>query len=84
MPASLTIYLTSWEATTFLVGEHAETDDSENAIFTVADGVLWLYQSVDRNSGVRKLQAVKMCGQAPLPGLHTMRPRRARTAVDTS
>jgi len=39
----------------------------------VADGILWLYQSIDGNSGVRKLQVAKMRGQAPLPGLHTMR-----------
>jgi circadian clock protein KaiC len=69
----LAIYLTSWEATTFLVGEHAESDTAENAVFTVADGILWLYQSIDRNSGVRKLQAMKVRGQAPLPGLHTVR-----------
>jgi len=87
----LAIYLTSWEATTFLVGERAASDDSENAIFTVSDGVIWLYQSIDRNSGVRKLQAMKMRGQAPLPGLHTMRitqaglhvfPRIIRRALD--
>jgi circadian clock protein KaiC len=69
----LAIHLTSWEATTFLVGEHAESDAAENAVFTVADGILWLYQSLDRNSGVRKLQAMKVRGQAPLPGLHTVR-----------
>src|ERR1700738_2328366 len=87
----LAIHLTSWQATTFLVGEHAESDDSENAVFTVADGVIWLFQSIDRNSGVRKLQAMKMRGQAPLPGLHTMRitpaglhvfPRIIRRALD--
>jgi circadian clock protein KaiC len=69
----LAIQLTSWEATTFLVGEYAETDAAENVVFAVADGILWLYQSIDRNSGVRKLQAMKMRGQAPLPGLHTQR-----------
>jgi circadian clock protein KaiC len=69
----LAIHLTSWEATTFLVGEYAENASAENAVFTVADGILWLYQSIDRNSGVRKLQAMKMRGQAPLPGLHTLR-----------
>ena len=31
-------------------------------MFTVADGILWLYQAVDRNSSVRKLQVVKMRG----------------------
>jgi circadian clock protein KaiC len=70
----LAIYLASWQATTFLVGEHTDTGNSpEDAVFTVADGILWLHQSIERNSAVRKLQAVKMRGQAPLPGLHTMR-----------
>jgi circadian clock protein KaiC len=69
----LAIHLTSWEATTFLVGEYAESEGTENVVFTVADGILWLYQSIDRNSAVRKLQAMKMRGQAPMPGLHTMR-----------
>ncbi len=70
---SLAVHFTSWQTTTFLVGEYSERDAEEHAVFTVADGILWLYQSIDRNSGVRKLQAVKMRGQAPLPGLHTMR-----------
>jgi circadian clock protein KaiC len=69
----LAIQLTSWQATTFLIGEYAESDGAENPVFTVADGILCLYQHIDRNSGVRKLQAMKMRGQAPLPGLHTMR-----------
>lgn len=69
----LAIHLTSWQATTFLVGEHTDSDGAENAVFTVADGILWLYQSIERNSAVRKLQAMKMRGQAPLPGLHTLR-----------
>jgi circadian clock protein KaiC len=73
----LAIQLTSWQATTFLVGEYTDGDGSENASFTVADGVLWLYQHIDTNSGVRKLQAMQMRGQAPLPGLHTMRITRA-------
>ena len=34
---------------------------------------MWLYQSLDRNSMVRKMQVMKMRGQAPIPGLHTFR-----------
>jgi circadian clock protein KaiC len=34
---------------------------------------LWLYQSVERNSIVRKLQVVKLRGQESVPGLHTFR-----------
>lgn len=68
----LAIHLTSCEATTFLLGEY-EDAERETAVFTVADGILWLYQDVDRNSVVRKLQVLKMRGQGQIPGLHTAR-----------
>lgn len=69
----LAVQLTSWEATTFLVGEYGSPEADQNPIFTVADGLLWLVQSVDRNSMVRKVQVMKMRGQGPVPGLHTFR-----------
>jgi circadian clock protein KaiC len=69
----LAVRLTSWEATTFLVGEYQPAETEQNPVFTVADGVLWLFQSLDRNSMVRKIQVMKMRGQAPIPGLHTFR-----------
>jgi circadian clock protein KaiC len=69
----LALHLTSWQATTFLVGEYLEAEMQDNPLFTVADGIVWLFQSVDRNSSVRKLQVLKMRGAAPLPGLHTAR-----------
>ena len=69
----LALYLTSWQATTFLLGEYVEGELRDNPVFTVADGLLWLYQSVERNSIVRKLQVVKMRGQESVPGLHTFR-----------
>ena len=68
----LAVRLTSWEATTFLIGEY-DAPEVQNPIFTVADGLVWLLQSVDRNSMVRKMQVMKMRGQAPIPGLHTFR-----------
>jgi circadian clock protein KaiC len=68
----LALQLTSYEATTFLLGEYAD-GEHDSAVFTVADGILWLYQAVDRNSIVRKVQVVKMRGQGQIPGLHTMR-----------
>ncbi|MEO8160130.1 MAG: ATPase domain-containing protein, partial [Arenimonas sp.] len=64
--------MTSWQATTFLIGEYFSGTES-NPVFTVADGLLWLRQSVERNSMVRKLEILKMRGQATLPGLHTFR-----------
>jgi circadian clock protein KaiC len=69
----LALRLTAWQATTLLVGEYGDHEGLGNPAFTVADGIIHLYQSTDRNSIVRKLHVVKMRGQAPLPGLHTMR-----------
>ena len=69
----LALHLTGWEATTFLIGEFQDHETDVNPVFTLADGVLWLYQAVDRNSIVRKLQIMKVRGQAPIPGLHTFR-----------
>ena len=69
----LALLLTSCEATTFLIGEYAESELQDNPVFTVADGLLWLYQIVERNSVVRKLQLMKLRGQMSVPGLHTFR-----------
>jgi len=69
----LALFLASWQATTFLIGEYAEEELRDNPIFTVADGLLWLSQVTERNSVVRKLQVVKLRGQASVPGLHTFR-----------
>ncbi len=69
----LALYLTSWQATTFLIGEYAEGEMRDNPVFTVADGLFWLYQSVERNSVVRKIQVIKLRGQESMPGLHTFR-----------
>ena len=69
----LGMLLTTWQATTFLIGEYSTPEVEANAIFTVADGILWLAQSVERNSMVRKIQVMKMRGQATIPGLHTFR-----------
>ncbi len=69
----LALHLTSWQATTFLIGEYVEGELRDNPVFTVADGLFWLYQSVERNSIVRKLQVMKVRGQESVPGLHTFR-----------
>jgi circadian clock protein KaiC len=68
----LALQLTSWEITSFLLGEYNEAD-RRHPVFTVADSILWLSEDVERNSAVRKLRAVKVRGRAPMPGLHTFR-----------
>jgi circadian clock protein KaiC len=69
----LALHLTSWQATTFLIGEYVEGEIRDNPVFTVADGLFWLNQQVERNSIVRKLQIMKLRGQASVSGLHTFR-----------
>ena len=69
----LGMQMTSWQATTFLIGEYLAPETESSPVFTVADGILWLSQNLHRNSMVRKMQVVKMRGQAQAPGLHTFR-----------
>ena len=69
----LGLLLTSWEATTFLIGEYVESEQPDNPVFTVADGLFWLYQVVEHNSVVRKLHIMKLRGQASVLGMHTFR-----------
>lgn len=69
----LAMHLTTWQVTSFLVGEYEEADKLGNPVFTIADTIVWLEQAADNNSIVRKLQVMKVRGQAPMPGLHTYR-----------
>jgi circadian clock protein KaiC len=69
----LALFLTCWQATTFLVGEYAGEEMQDNPVFTIADGLIWLSQVTEGNSVVRKLQIMKLRGQASVPGLHTIR-----------
>ncbi len=68
----LGLLMTAWQATTFMIGEYA-TEIDANPVMTVSDGLIWLRQSVERNSMVRKMEIKKMRGQATTPGLHTFR-----------
>ncbi len=69
----LGMQMTSWQATTFLIGEYLAPEAEASPIFTVADGILWMSQLVHRDAMVRKMQVVKMRGQAQSLGLHTFR-----------
>ena len=64
--------LTSWEVTSFLIGEYSDSE-RQHPVFTVADSILWLSEDVDRNSATRKLRVVKVRGRNQMPGLHTIR-----------
>ena len=69
----LAMKLTTWQATTFLLGEYPPSQIRENPVFTMADGLLLMCQQVNRNSMVRQIQVQKMRGNSPQPGLHTIR-----------
>ena len=69
---ALRMQITSWQAATFLIGNYF-TETDPNPIFTVADCLMWLRQSMQRNSMVRKLEIMKMRGQPTLPGLYAFR-----------
>jgi circadian clock protein KaiC len=69
----LSQFLINWAATSFLVGEYVPEEVKNNPLFTSVDGIFWLSQVTERNSVVRKLQIMKLRGQASVPGLHTIR-----------
>ena len=69
----LGVQMTSWQATTFLIGEYLTQEEESSPVFTVADGIIWMLQDVHRDAMMRKLQVIKMRGQAQRPGLHTFR-----------
>jgi circadian clock protein KaiC len=65
--------MTSWQATTFLIGEYANIENEVNPILTVADGMIALSQNLETHSVVRKVRILKMRGQAHMAGMHTFR-----------
>ncbi|MBB5606970.1 MULTISPECIES: ATPase domain-containing protein [unclassified Janthinobacterium] len=69
----LGMQMTSWLATTFLIGEYLAPEAESSPVFTVADGIIWMSQQVHRDALVRKIQVVKMRGQAQGLGIHTFR-----------
>lgn len=73
---NLSELMASWQATTLLIGEsfadaQADAASKPNAVTTIADGLIRLGQTVQGHSVVRKMDIMKMRGQATLPGPHT-------------
>ncbi|MYM38399.1 ATPase domain-containing protein [Duganella qianjiadongensis] len=69
----LGVQMTSWQATTFLIGEYEAPQVESSTIFTIADGILWLSQLNHRDTLIRKIQIIKMRGQAQSLGKHHFR-----------
>jgi circadian clock protein KaiC len=59
----------SWQATTFLIAEYFDAEHEE-AVYTIADGILWLHRA---ESGHRQLEILKQRGQETIPGRHAFR-----------
>ncbi|MEF8699036.1 MAG: ATPase domain-containing protein [Candidatus Accumulibacter sp. UW26] len=79
---NLGVLMTSWQATTFLIGAHF-SESEHNPVLTVTDGLIWLRQRVQGCAMVREMEIVKMRGQPSLPGLHAFRISRAGIEVFT-
>lgn len=65
--------MTTWQATTFLIGEYMHADPEANPIMTVADGMFALSQAHEQDTVVRKMRVVKMRGHPHLSGSHNFR-----------
>lgn len=61
----LAMQMTSWQATTFLIGEYLSPESESSPVLTVADGLLSLSQNLHCNSMVRKMQVVKNTWPGP-------------------
>jgi len=68
----LGVLMSTLQITSFLIGEYFDFQDA-NPVVTMVDGLIWMRQTVQRDSMVRKMEIVKMRGQSSLPGLHTFR-----------
>ena len=69
----LALLLTSWQATTFLLGEYVEGRSATIPFSRSPMASCGSTRLSERNSVVRKLQIMKLRGQASVPGLHTFR-----------
>ncbi len=58
----LALHLTSWQATTFLIGEYDQSEIRDNGVFSVADGLFWLSQSAERNSIGTQITGCEVAG----------------------
>lgn len=69
----ISLQLGAWNVTSLLVGEYMFEEAEVLPEFSAADGIIWLAQHAIGNAVVRRLQVLKMRGQAFLPGKHSFR-----------
>jgi circadian clock protein KaiC len=68
----LALFLADYEATTFLIADSEPLERASDVAFSTADAILVLRQSLDGRATVRTIQVVKVRGQQPLSGLHSL------------
>ena len=66
----LTVHMTSWGATTLLVGEYTEAEISSQAEFTVADGIIRFINRRHELTAVREVEVLKLRGAGYVTGRH--------------
>jgi len=66
----LSVKLSTWECTSFLVGEYTEREVAEEPIFAIADGIFRLYNQEQGMQDIRFLKILKMRGTGYLSGRH--------------
>jgi circadian clock protein KaiC len=69
----LAVHLSTWQSTTFLMGDYVQTDPEAHPIFTLADCVIELSDEHDANATLRKLHVLKLRGSRHLQGYHSIR-----------
>jgi circadian clock protein KaiC len=71
----LALNMASWKTTAFFLSEKGVDDGSSelSPVFYLADGIISLMPSLNNDSMVHKIQAVKMRGRVPASGWHTYR-----------
>lgn len=66
----LAVKLSTWECTSFLVGEYTEKEIQEEPIFAIADGIISLTNDIQGMQRVRQIEIRKMRGGACFSGKH--------------
>jgi len=66
----LSVKLSAWECTSFLVGEYTDREVAEEPIFAIADGIFRLYNQEQGMQDMRFLKILKMRGVGYLSGRH--------------
>lgn len=64
------LMLSTWEVTTFLVGEYTLDDIREQPEFAIADGIIYLYGNEEAQRQKRYMRIMKMRGTATFSGEH--------------